>query len=234
MPNELPNVHIGHRKRMRDEVVLQNSFDGLSDHRILELLLFYGIPRKDTNEIAHSLLEKFGSLTAVLDADFEELVSVKGMTRNAATLVKTVMPIARRYQDEKYKAGYSFKNIDEIGEFLMNRHMGRKNETFGITCLDSGGKLVNFKIINEGVANTVGITWRDVATVVLNHNAPCVIISHNHTSGNALPSDNDIEMTIELKNALSQLGTRLLDHIIVAGDDYVSLAQSANYVTIFK
>lgn len=234
MPDKMPNVHIGHRKRLREEVVSQNGFDSLPDHRILELLLFYGIPRKDTNEIAHSLINKFGNLTGVLDADLEELASVKGMTKNAATLIKTVMPIARRYQDQKFGIGHVFKNIDEIGEFLMNRHMGRKNETFGITCLDTGGKLISFQILNEGVADTVGVTWRDIATVVLNHKAPCVIISHNHVSGNALPSEQDIQMTIELKKALTQLGTRLLDHIIVAGDDYVSLAQSAKYVAIFK
>lgn len=234
MSDEKPNVHVGHRKRMREEVVEQNNFDGLKDHRILELLLFYGIPRKDTNPIAHALLDRFGGITGVLDAEFEDLVSVDGMTKNAATLIKTIMPIARRYQNDKFVNGYVFKNVDEIGDYLMNRHLGRKNETFAVTCLDANGKLMDFNIINEGTSDTVGITWRDIASVVLKHDAPCIIISHNHTCGNALPSDRDIEMTIALKKSLAQLGTRLLDHVIVAGDDYVSMRQSAKYAEIFK
>lgn len=234
MPNKMPNVHIGHRQRLRDEVSSQNQFDVLPDHRILELLLFYGIPRKDTNPIAHELINKFGSLTGVIDASYDDLASTKGMTKNAATLIKTIMPIARRYQNDKYKPNYIFKNIDEIGDYLIDKFLGRENETFAVVCLDTAGKLLNFNLLNQGMGDTVGITWRDIATVVLNQNAPCVIIAHNHTSGNALPSEADLEMTRVLKKSLAQLGTRLLDHIIVAGDDYVSLAQSADYVAIFK
>ena len=98
------NLHAGHRQRMRREMIEQNSFDQMGDHRILEVLLFYGIPRKDTNPIAHELLNKFGSLTGVMDAEFEELKAVKGMTENAATLIKTIMPIARRYNFGKFSS----------------------------------------------------------------------------------------------------------------------------------
>ena len=234
MADKKENIHAGHRERMRKEVIKQNNFDALEDHRILELLLFYGIPRKDTNPIAHKLINKFGSLTGVFDADIAELVKVEGMTENAATLIKTIMPIARRYQEDKFKKGYLFKNIDEIGTFLIKRYMGFKNEIFAITCLDAGGKLLGFDTINEGNADSVGITLREIAAIVLKYNASCVIVSHNHTNGNALPSKEDVEMTIALKTALAQLSTRLIDHIIVAGNDYVSLAQSREYASIFK
>lgn len=234
MAEKKKNVHAGHRERMRKEVIRQNDFDSLNDHRILELLLFYGILRKDTNPIAHELIAKFGSLSGVLDADFEELVKVKDVTENAATLIKTILPLARRYQDDKYVKGYVFQNIDEIGHYLIKRYFGRASETFAVTSLDASGKFLGFDIVNEGTVDTVGVIWRDIAATVLKHNAACVIISHNHTSGNALPSDPDVEMTIALKKSLTQLGTRLLDHIIVAGDDYVSLAQSAKYAAIFK
>ena len=122
------NIHKGHRQRMRREMIEQDNIDKMSEHRLLEVLLFYGIPRRDTNTIAHELLNKFGSVTAVLEADIEELKSVKGMTENAATLIKTIMPLARRYQDDKFKAGSVFENIDELGRFLMRKYMGRKNE----------------------------------------------------------------------------------------------------------
>ena len=112
--------------------------------------------------------------------------------------------------------------------------MGRKNETFAIICLDAKGKLKRFEMLNDGTEDMVDITWREIASVVLKHNASYVIISHNHTSGNALPSESDIQMTISLRSSLTQLGTRLLDHIIVAGNDYISMRQSAEFAEIFK
>ena len=234
MPTENKNPHKGHRQRMREEVMSQNNFDVLHDHRLLELLLFGAIPRKDTNVIAHALLDEFGSISGVLDAEVHDLAAVKGMTQNAAILIKTVMPIARRYTNNKFKEGYKFANIDEVGDFLIQKHLGHKNETFAITCLDAAGKFLACEVVNEGVADSVNITFREVAACVLKHNAQWVIISHNHNVDNALPSDADVKMTIELQKALKQLEIRLLDHIIVSGNDYISMRQSAEFVSIFK
>ena len=234
MPIEKENPHKGHRQRMREEVMRQNNFDSLADHRLLEFLLFGAIPRKDTNEIAHNLLKEFGSIAGVLDAEVHDLAAVNGMTQNAAILIKTVLPLARRYKNNKYKEGYVFKNIDEAGDFLVQKHLGHKNETFAITCLDAAGKFLACDIVNEGVADSVEITFREVAACVLKHNAQWVILSHNHNVNNALPSDADIKTTIELKKSLAQLDIRLLDHIIVSGNDYISMRQSAQFTSIFK
>ena len=228
------NLHAGHRQRMRREMIEQNSFDQMGDHRILEVLLFYGIPRKDTNPIAHELLNKFGSLTGVMDAEFEELKAVKGMTENAATLIKTIMPIARRYNFGKFKVGHNFKNIDEIGHFLIAKYIGRKNEVFAITSLDTKARLLGFDIIGEGTPDTVEISLRDIAQTVIKRNASCVIISHNHVDAFALPSISDIEMTVSIQRMLAGLGTNLLDDIIIAGDDYISMKQTEKYSEIFK
>lgn len=234
MPSENKNPHKGHRQRMREEVMSQNNFDVLQDHRLLELLLFGAIPRKDTNVIAHELLEEFDSIAGVLDAEVHDLAAVKGMTQNAAILIKTVMPLARRYKNNKFKEGYKFANIDEVGDFLIQKYLGHKNETFAITCLDAAGKFISFEMVNEGVADSVNVTLREVAACVLKHNAQWVIISHNHNIDNALPSDADIKMTMELQKSLAQLDIRLLDHIIVSGNDYISMRQSAEFVSIFK
>ncbi len=234
MPIEKENPHKGHRQRMREEVMRQNNFDALADHRLLEFLLFGAIPRKDTNEIAHNLLKEFGSIAGVLDAEVHDLAAVNGMTQNAAILIKTVLPLARRYKNNKYKEGCVFKNIDEAGDFLVQKHLGYKNETFAITCLDAAGKFLACEVVNEGVADSVEITFREVAACVLKHNAQWVILSHNHNVNNALPSDADIKTTIELKKSLAQLDIRLLDHIIVSGNDYISMRQSAQFTSIFK
>ena len=234
MPQDLKNPHQGHRKRMREEVMRQNNFDALADHRLLELLLFGAIPRKDTNVIAHTLLDEFGSIAGVLDAEAHDLATVKGMTQNAAILIKTVLPLASRYKNNKFKEGYIFKNIDDVGDFLVQKHLGHKNETFAITCLDAAGKYIACEIVNEGFADSVDVTFREVAACVLKHNAQWVVVSHNHNVDNALPSDSDIKMTIELQKSLSKLDISLLDHIIVSGNDYISMRQTANLTSIFK
>lgn len=234
MPDKKKNPHKDHRKRMREEIMRQNNFDALEKHRLLELLLFGAIPRKDTNEIAHELLETFGSVAGVLDAEVHDLAAVKGMTQNAAIHLKTVMPLARHYQEDKFKKGYKFQNIDEMGSYLIKKHLGKKNETLAITCLDSLGKFIACEIVNEGSAASVDITFRDIAACVLKHNAQWVIVSHNHSTATALPSEEDITMTIELRKSLSQLNVQLLDHIIISGDDYISMRQTAKLASIFK
>ncbi len=228
------NIHAGHRQRMRRELIEQDGFDRIEPHRILEVLLFYGIPRKDTNPIAHELLLKFGSLAGVMDADIESLMKVKGMTENAAALIKIIMPLARRYKDEKFKIGHKFDSCNEMGDFLVSKYIARKNECFAITSLDNEGGLLGFDIISEGIPDAVSVDFRDVASTVLRRNASCVIISHNHITKNALPSQEDIATTLSLKNSLESISVRLLDHVIIAGDDYISMRQSENYSIIFK
>ena len=121
-----------------------------------------------------------------------------------------------------------------MGDFLIKKHLGHNNETCVITCLDAAGNRIISETLNEGLSESVEVNLRDIVSCIFKHNAPCVIISHNHTSGNALPSREDINMTVELVKALSQLQITLLDHIIVARNDYVSMRQSAEYRAIFK
>ncbi|MBO5359196.1 MAG: RadC family protein [Clostridia bacterium] len=231
MADKKENPHKGHRKRMREEAL--KGFDSFNDVRLLEFLLFYVIPQKDTNELAHELLSAFGSVAGVLDADVHELIKFKGITEKGALLLKCVMPMATRYGKSKYKDNHKFKNIDEIGDYLMVKYQGLKHETFGVLCLDAAGKLKKFEFLNEGNAATVGVSFREIASVVFKHNAPCVVIVHNHFE-TALPSKEDIEMTKAVKASLNSLGTTLLDHIIVSGDDYISMRQTAEFASIFK
>lgn len=231
MADKKENPHMDHRKRMRDEAL--NGFDSFNDVRLLEFLLFYIIPRKDTNELAHELLREFGSIAGVLDADVHELTKFNGITEKGALLLKAIMPLAARYGDRKYKTNYKFKNIDEIGDYLMGKYKGLKFETFGVLCLDAAGKLKKFEFLNEGNATAVAVSFREIAAAVFRHNAACVVIVHNHFE-NAVPSKEDIEMTMSVKASLESLGTTLLDHIIVSGDDYVSMRQSAQFMSIFK
>lgn len=228
------NLHAGHIKRMKQEALKQDFPDSMPDHKILEMLLFYGIPRKDTNGLAHALLNKFGTLRGVIEATPESLYEVKGMTENAVALIKLIMPITRRYEMEcKMEPDHKFTSIDAIGEFLSKKHMGYGIETFAVTTFKLGGEMISCDILSKGDMTSVQLTVKAIVENVLKHKAPCVIISHNHVSRTAMPSRSDIELTVILRKTLSQLGVNLLDHIIIADSDFVSLAQSRDYASLF-
>jgi DNA repair protein RadC len=227
------DLHKQHRERVRKEF-LENGFsDSTSAHKFLELLLFYCIPRKDTNETAHLLLKEFGSLSGVLEAETSDLIKVKGIGENAAALIKLMLPLFRKYQSEKTAEKPKFTNMDDIFDFLIKKYIGYTSEVFMVTSFDNEGCMIACDKVSKGDTSSVGVPIRDIIQIVLKRNTSFVIISHNHTSGNALPSMADIEMTKILKTTLNQMGVKLLDHVIVVTDDCVSLFQSKEYKDIF-
>lgn len=226
-------IHDGHRERVKKEF-LQNGFDmNTPPHKIIEMLLFYSIPRKDTNEFAHELLNRFGSVSGILDAPVEELVKVPGISTNTAALIKLIIPIARIYLTETNSKDKRFLREDDVCEYLMNRYFGYKNEVFSVVSFSGNGRMLGFDILASGNVNEVHASARKVIETVINRNAVCAIIAHNHPNGTALPSDEDVAVTENIKSALDHINVKLLDHIIIAGDDYVSMRQSQAYRYIF-
>ena len=226
-------IHSKHRERVRKEFLEHGFIDATPNHKLIEMLLFYSIPRKDTNELAHTLINRFGSLSALLEADPKELLKVEGVGENTASLIKLIMPIARAYQNEKGTDNVKFNNMDELCGFLMKKYFGFTKEVFSLISFDSRGKLIGFDILNSGDITSVAISTRNVIETVLKRNAVCVILAHNHPDGNALPSTDDITSTERINSALKTINVRLMDHIILATDDYVSLAQSDYYRYLF-
>lgn len=228
------NPHKDHRQRVRNEF-LENGFsDATPPHKILEMLLFYGIPRRDTNEIAHALLDKFGSFSAVLEASTYELTQVKGINEYTAALIKLMLPICRRYEENKLKEEKVPPTMDHICDYLISKYLGFTKEVFAITTFNNKGAVIAFDILNSGDVASVGVSSRNVIEKVIERKAVCAVISHNHPNGNALPSQEDITMTVRLTEALSHINVKLLDHIIISDDDCVSLAQSQAYCHIFS
>ena len=207
------NLHKEHRERVRKEFLEHGFADDVAPHKLLEMLLFFSIPRKDTNEIAHLLLKEFGSVSGVFEAETTDLMKVNGIGENSAALIKLILPLLRRYQSEKVSLKHKYSNMDEICDFLIKKYFGYKSEVFMVTSFDNDGYMISCDKIGEGDVSSVGVSVRDVVQVVLKRNAACVVISHNHTSGNALPSSADIEMTKALKITLQQMGVKLLDHV---------------------
>lgn len=227
------NVHSGHRERIRQEFLTYGFDHNTPPHKILELLLFYCVSRVDTNPIAHEMIAKYGTVAAVLDAPIEELAAFKGMSERAATLLKLIMPTARRYLHDKAEEKPTFTNINQIGEYIFRHYIGLRQEKIGVMCLDSKGKMLHFSFFAQGDLSSVGLSLRDLAKISLDCGATAAVLCHNHPSGLALPSDSDEQITKQAADTLSKIGIQLIDHIIVGDSDFVSMSQSEKYGELF-
>ena len=220
-----PQIHKGHRQRMKDRF-REEGLDNFSEVQALELLLFYCIPQKDTNPIAHDLLNHFGSLSQVLEAPVEELVKVPGIKENAAVLLKLVTDMGRYYLVSRSQQFTILPTVNACANFLVPRFFGRRVETVFLLCLDAKCKVLCCKEVGEGSVNSAGISIRKIVELALGANATTVVLAHNHPSGMAIPSPEDIQTTRRLAAALNAVEIHLADHIIIADDDHISMVQS--------
>ena len=222
------SIHSGHRQRLKDRF-LKEGLDNFEDLYVLELLLYYCIPQKDTNPIAHALLDYFGSFTAVFEATPEELTKVPGIGKNAAAFLTLIPQAGRYYQIKRAQPGHILRTIEQCGRYLVPYFYGRDNETVFLLCLDAKCKVLGCKLIGEGSVNSANIPIRRAVEVALNTNATTVVLAHNHPSGLALPSADDIQTTLRVAKAMDAVEITLADHIVVADDDFVSMTQSGYY-----
>jgi len=221
----IESVHKGHRDRLKQRF-LAEGLDNFTDIQVLELLLFYAIPVKDTNPIAHALLDRFGSLSQVLEADVEELKRVPGIKDHAATLLALVIDLCRYYQVNCAQKTEILATLDACANYLVPRFFGRTRETVFLLCLDAKCKVLCCKELGEGSVNTASISVRKVVETALSANATTVVLAHNHPSGIAVPSNEDVQTTGRIAAALQAVEIYLADHIVVADGDYVSMVQS--------
>ena len=226
-------VHDGHRNRLRERF-LTEGLDSFEAHNVLELILFYAIPRKDTNELAHRLLKEFGTFAAVMDAPIEALCKVKGISYTTAVLLKTYMPVSRYYIADKGNFNMLFDSPEACGSYFLKYFAGLTEERTVALCMDGRCKFLACLNLAEGDTCSVTLSSRKLLEAVLPTGATCVVLAHNHPSGVAVPSDSDVDSTVNLVDALDSVGINLADHIVVANDDYVSMAQSAKFAHIFK
>ena len=219
------SIHKGHRERLKQRF-LEEGLDNFTDIQVLELLLFFAIPVKDTNPIAHALLDHFGSLSQVLEADVEELKKVSGVKDHSATLLALVIELCRYYQVNCVQQVQILTTLEDCGRYLVPRFFGRTRETVFLLCLDAKCKVLCCKELGEGSVNTAAISVRKVVETALAANATTVVLAHNHPSGIAVPSNEDIQTTQRVAAALQAVEIHLADHIVVAEGDYVSMVQS--------
>ena len=219
------SVHDGHRARLRRQL-LDGGLDSFSDVQALELLLGFVIARKDVNPLAHALLDRFGSLSGVLDAPAGELMKVPGIGENTAVMLSVMPQLMRRYTIGKNKTGTILNTTTKAGSYLLPFFFGAKDEQVFLLCLDAKCKVLDCRKLFTGSVNTVGVSVRRIVEEALRRNATSVILAHNHTSGIALPSREDEETTNMVQAALEAVGIRLADHMVMVEDDFVSMADS--------
>ena len=223
-PADKSLLHRGHRERVKSQF-LKSGLDSFPPHSVLELLLYYAIPLRDTNATAHLLLQKFGSLSGVFDAPFEELIKVEGIGRSAATLLKLIPQLSRRYQEDLDRDKTVIYSYEEAGKQLVNKFIGRQNEVVVLMLLDSKTRILFCDVVDEGAVTSANIYIRKIVRLAVQYNASYAILSHNHPSGSCLPSKQDLSTTQGVYDALDTVEVRLIDHIIVSGGDYLSIAQ---------
>ena len=221
------SIHKDHRQRVRERY-LKEGLDGFSEVQVLELLLFYVIPRQDTNPIAHRLIDRFGSLHQVLEAPVEELEKVEGIGPNAALLLSLITAVARVYAVNRTEKQKILRTIEDCGEYLKSFFIGRRSEMVYLLCLDAKCKVLGCREIGEGSVNSANVPIRRIVETALGLNATSVVLAHNHPSGIALPSGEDVLTTHRVAAALRTVDIVLVDHIVVADDDYVSMVQSGH------
>lgn len=220
----MDNIHVGHRKR-RKERFRNHGLNGFADHEVLELLLYYAVPRIDTNEIAHDLLKRFGTLDQVVHASVEELMKVKGVGENMA-LFLNLIPAAYQRIVQSEKADKILNSVEKSGQYFMRLLQNEHREVIYMACLDRKCKVISCCRLAEGDVNVAPLSIRQAAERALASNASMVQLAHNHPSGIALPSEEDIYVTRMIKDILYPLNIQLIDHIVVADNDFVSMRES--------
>ena len=226
------NIHKGHREKVKQRYY-ETGLNSMPDHNILELLLFFGIPQKDTNPIAHALIEKFGSFSGVLEAGRTDLLSVKGMTESAACLLTLFLPVYKRYINDLHKKRRKFSDAKEIADYLRPHYLDTNNERVYALCLDSQDRLIACRVMSDGDIDSSTFDIRKLASIVLEVKAKKVVLSHNHPNGSLVPSQGDALATKAAQELLRLLKVQLTDHIIVTDKSYFSMIKSPAHIHLF-
>ena len=215
------NVHAGHRERLRERFAQTLTFDSFSQHEIIELMLFYILPRVNTNDLAHRLTEKYGDISGVLDAPLGELCSFKGLGRQSAIFLKMLMRLCCEYNVSMQKR-VSIDDFDRVANFVRYHFTGEVEECAKLFCVSADGQVFSPFEIGRGGKTRTPVDLRRMMRVILGTEANCILIAHNHLNNVSDPSNEDVVLTRRIRQMIEPIGVKLLDHIIVSGNKVTS------------
>ncbi len=211
----------GHRQRMRDRF-LSSGLTGFAPHEILELLLFYAVPRRDTKQTAHELIGRFGSIAGVFNADISDLCSVNGVSENAAVLFRLIPQIISVYYSDINKKT-SCTDTRMLAELFKPYFVGASSEKFLIACFDGDLRVISVTEVSRGTSSYTSVEMRKIMSEVIKSGCAMTAVAHNHPGGSPRPSDEDIAVTRRINEILKAVEVRLMDHIIIGADKTYSM-----------
>ena len=226
-------MHENHRERVRERF-LSAGLESFPPHNVLELLLFFSIPRRDTNVVAHRLLERFGSLVNVLEAEPEQLGKVEGVGPVSVALIKLVAQLAQRYLAERSGEKINFNSTQAFRDYVASKFMGASSEVTYLFCLDNAFNLLQGCPVSLGTKYSVSLDNRTLLETAFLHKATKVVLAHNHPNGLEAPSTSDIRLTEAAVKLFREVNIQLLDHLIVANGECFSMAAHRNFWRIFS
>lgn len=225
-------IHDGHRERMRDRFIVSKA-QGFSEHELLEMILYSSIPRKNTNDMAHNLIKRFGSLYSVLNASTNDLVKVPGVGKKTAVFIKNFLKVVEIYNSREESA-VKIESTEDCVNFLFDRYKDADREWVSAMCLDNDCNVLQWKVLCEGNLQSASFNIKDLVSAAMECNATAIVLAHNHPEGVSYPSSDDIASTIVLRQVLKQINLVLLDHIVLVGEnDHISMANSPVHKHIF-
>lgn len=216
------NIHAGHRERLT-QTVYDCGYDKIGEIQALEYVLFYIFPRGDVNPLAHRLLDRYHSLSEVLEAPVEDLMMVKGMGKQSAIKLHLILEIFNRYTENKFMQKGEIKTLGEIYDFLDTLLRFSPLEEFHIIGITSSGKVKGHRLVRKGKINTVAISPQDISLFVATYKVPAVIIAHNHPNGYCTPSTEDISTNSNLDKLCQFADIHMIDDLIIGSDGIYSL-----------
>ena len=218
------DVHKNHRRRIRERF-LHNGLEGFAPHEVLELLLTFAIPRSDTNLIAHRLIDHFGSISAVMDADMYDLMQIPGVQDISATLLKLAPEIGKRYQIDKFEPTTRFSDVASVAEYCVYSHLRDTEEAISVMMLDARMRLLGNEVVMSGEGCAVSLDLEKLGSILFRYNARSFILVHSHPGGDVTPSDQDVILTGKIFNLMKNFNKIMVEHIIIADGHYVPVMQ---------
>jgi len=221
---DFKNIHASHRDRIRERAEL--GFHSFSDHELLEMLLFYSIPRGDTNVLGHALIERFGSFNVVIESSVDELMTVKGIGKSSALQLKLVGEMIRRYVGGFAKKVPRYDSLKKIAEYIWPRFLGLSNEHLYMMMFNNKMAIIECARLAEGSVNSASVPIRVLVERAFKKNASAIVLAHNHPHGVSTPSDCDLELTHLFAEALAMVDIPLIEHLVIAEDRFMPLIKT--------
>ena len=214
----------GHRERLRGKL-LERGADALADYELLEMLLFFAQPKGDTKPLSKRLINRFGSFARVLTAPQDELLQATGLGPHSVAAIKLVQASAQRLARAEVADGPLLSNWDKLIDYLTVALAREKIEQFHVLFLDTRNRLLADERQARGTVNHTPVYPREVVKRALELQATALILVHNHPSGDPTPSQDDIDMTAQVRRAAEALSIVLHDHLIIGNGKWLSLRQ---------